>query len=79
MVGLAGYLALLDHLHNVHNMMEERELAIWKGIADSLRTPVIDHRIWKPECEKCNMWDKLEDTGCFLQRCKLTGESTWID
>lgn len=59
--------------------MEERELKIWKGIADSLRTPVMDHRIWKPECESCNMWDKIEDTGCFLQRCKLTGESTWTD
>ena len=59
--------------------MEERELKIWEGIADALRTDVLSHRIWKPECMECNMWDKLEDTGCFLQRCKFTHEPTWID
>ena len=32
----------------------------------------------KPECETCNRYDHIEGTGCFLDKCKLTGESTWI-
>lgn len=59
--------------------MEERELAIWKGICDALRTPIETMRLWKPECETCSSYDKIEHTGCFLDRCKLTGENTWID
>lgn len=58
--------------------MEKRELAIWKGICDSLREPILDKRLWKPECDSCNMWDRIEDTGCFLSRCRLNGEETWI-
>ena len=59
--------------------MEKRELAIWKGICDALCEPIESKRLWKPECMECNMYDHIEHTGCFLQRCRLTGESTWID
>ena len=59
--------------------MEKRELAIWKGVCDALREPILDKRLWKPECMDCNKWDHIEDTGCFLSRCKLNGEPTWIE
>ena len=58
--------------------MEKRELAIWKGICDTLCEPIENKRLWKPECETCSRYDHIEGTGCFLDRCKLTGESTWI-
>ena len=58
--------------------MEERELAIWKGICDALCEPIQNKRLWKPECETCSRYDHIEGTGCFLDRCTLTGESTWI-
>ena len=58
--------------------MEERELAIWKGICDALREPIQNKRLWKPECDTCSRYDHIEGTGCFLDRCKLTGENTLI-
>ena len=58
--------------------MDERELAIWKGIRDALCEPIQNKRLWKPECMTCERYDHIEDTGCFLSKCKLTGESTWI-
>lgn len=58
--------------------MEERELAIWKGICDALCEPIQNKRLWKPECMTCERYDHIEDTGCFFSRCKLTGELTWI-
>ena len=57
----------------------ERDAAIWKDFVDSMRTDVMTHRLWKPECIGCDRNDEIEFTGCFLSRCKLTGESTWID
>lgn len=58
--------------------MEERELAIWKGIVDSLREPIENKRLWKPECETCNMYDHIEGTGCFLDKCRINKENTWL-
>ena len=34
--------------------MEERELAIWKGIRDALCEPIENKRLWKLECMKCD-------------------------
>lgn len=59
--------------------MDKRELAIWKGICESLREPIQNKRLWKPECINCDRYDRIEDTGCFLDRCKLNGESTWLE
>lgn len=59
--------------------MEQREIAIWKGICDSLRSDVMEHRNWRPECMDCKYDDKLENTGCFLERCKIDGAPTWKD
>lgn len=58
--------------------MNKRELAIWRGICDTLREPIEGERLWKPECETCNMYDHVEGTGCFLDRCKINKEPTWI-
>ena len=59
--------------------MEQRELAIWKGIRDSLCGDVMEHRNWRPECIGCEYDDKLENTGCFLHKCKIDGMPTWKD
>lgn len=58
--------------------MEERELAIWKDVVDSLVEPIETKRLWKPECITCNMYDHIEHTGCFLNKCKVNKENTWI-
>lgn len=58
--------------------MDKRELAIWKGIRDALCEPIENKRLWKPECQTCNMYDHIEGTGCFLDRCRLNHEPTWI-
>ena len=58
--------------------MNERELAIWKGICDALCEPIESKRLWKPECETCNMYDHIEGAGCFLDRCRINKEPTWI-
>lgn len=58
--------------------MEERELKIWQGIRDALCEPIENKRLWKPECIECDRYDNIEHTGCFLSRCKINGESTWI-
>jgi hypothetical protein len=60
-------------------MMDERELAIWKGIRDALCEPIESKRLWKPECMECNMYDHIEHTGCFLDRCRINKEPTWTD
>jgi len=59
--------------------MEERELNLWKGVADSLCEDIQTKRLWKPECETCDRYDHIEYTGCFLDRCKLNGEPTWVN
>lgn len=58
--------------------MEKRELSIWKGIRDCLCEPIENKRLWKPECEECIQYDHIEGTGCFLDRCRINGEPTWI-
>lgn len=58
--------------------MDKRELAIWRGLVDSLSEPIQNKRLWKPECMTCDRYDHIEDTGCFLDRCELNGENTWI-
>ena len=58
--------------------MNERDIAIWKGVCDALREPIETKRLWKPECETCNRYDHIEHTGCFFDKCKLNGEPTWI-
>lgn len=58
--------------------MEDLELNLWNDLVDSLVEAIETKRLWKPECIECNMYDHIEGTGCFLDRCKLTGESTWI-
>ena len=58
--------------------MEEKELAIWKGIHNALYEPIQNKILWKPECMKCDRYDRIENTGCLFDKCKFTGESTWI-
>lgn len=58
--------------------MEERELKIWQGICDVLCEPIENKRLWKPECIECDRYDHIEHTGCFLSKCKINGEPTWI-
>ena len=57
----------------------ERDKQIWKDFCDAICDPIEHKRLWKPECITCDRYDRIEHTGCFLNRCKLTGESTWID
>jgi hypothetical protein len=58
--------------------MEDLELNLWNDLVDSLVEAIETKRLWKHECIECNMYDHIEGTGCFLDRCKLNGESTWI-
>lgn len=58
--------------------MDKRELEIWKELAESIREPIQNKRLWKLECETCDSYDHIEGTGCFHIKCRLTGENTWI-
>lgn len=58
--------------------MEDLEKRLWTGVVESLCDDILTKRLWKPECQECDRYDHLEYTGCFLEKCKLNGEPTWI-
>jgi len=56
--------------------MDERDKKIWQGFVDSLHVNFQEGIIEREQCRTCPQFDKIEWTGCFLDRCRYDHKPT---